>query len=95
LDASLNEITKIENLDNMISLTYLNLGFNLIRSLENLGTKLGNVTTLILRNNQISDITVCSHFSNDTFALKKTKGKEEGKRVNTLWKKNHNSIIIQ
>ncbi len=53
LNLSHNRLTMIENLERCSTLTSLNLAFNRLQSLPNVNRVLGNVTTLILRNNII------------------------------------------
>ena len=54
LDISHNLISKIENLENCIDLSYLNIGFNRISSLAEVNMTLGNIKHLILKSNAIS-----------------------------------------
>ncbi len=54
MDLSYNIISKIEYCQYCYQLSRLNLSFNRISSLEDIHFWLGNIRTLILRNNQIS-----------------------------------------
>lgn len=53
LDLSHNLISRIENSEHLYRLSYLNLGHNLLTSVANVNLVLGNVTALVLRENQL------------------------------------------
>ena len=56
LDLSHNIISKIENLEYCINLSYLNLGFNKISNTLDVNFTLGNIRILILKSNGISEL---------------------------------------
>jgi len=56
LDVSFNRLTSVNNLHTLTKLQYLNLGFNMISSMENCAAVIGNVSTLVLRNNQLNSV---------------------------------------
>jgi Leucine-rich repeat (LRR) protein len=56
MDLSSNAISSLDHFQECIALKYLNLGFNHLRTLDNIHLILGNLTTLILRNNKIERV---------------------------------------
>lgn len=56
LDLSNNQLPSVDNLQNCSALRYLNVAFNNIRALDNLHSRVGQLTTLVLRNNRIADL---------------------------------------
>ncbi|KAJ6227637.1 outer arm dynein light chain 1 protein [Anaeramoeba flamelloides] len=56
IDLNNNQISKIENLKNNFKLISLNLRNNKISSLHNINRELGNITELVLSENQIKNI---------------------------------------
>ena len=81
-DLSFNEIKKIQNLEQMTSLNYLNVGFNFISSISDVFRSIGYVTTLILRNNQLSCLKVEDLQIIESVEKKETETETEVERSN-------------
>lgn len=53
LDLSHNQLRSISHLQHLSAMTHLNLSYNQLHSLDDMNTRLGNVHTLLLTNNDL------------------------------------------
>ena len=56
LDLSHNQLRAINHLHHLSAMTHLNLSYNQLTALDNMNTRLGNVHTLLLTNNDLSSL---------------------------------------